>query len=145
MAPGQLVGYPILDLERVGMGLAQYIFSIEESIIRTIAEFNLNGERYHGASGVWLDTDNPAAIRKICALGIKSSRWVTMHGFAFNIKTDLRYFDFINPCGFQDKGVTNLQKETGMEPDFEEVTNTVINKFEEVFEIKAVIHENITG
>lgn len=136
--PGQLVGYPIIDLERQVIGLAKYIDLIEESIIRTIGEFNIRGERYSGASGVWLDIDNPSKIRKICALGIRSSRWITMHGFALNVSTDLHFFDLINPCGFQDKGVTSMEKELGKEIDFDLVAKTFTKHFSELFQFKLV-------
>lgn len=131
--PGQLVGYPILDLEALNIGLARYIELIEESIIRTIAEYGIQGERYKGASGVWLDTNDPIKIRKICAIGIRSSRWVTMHGFAFNINTDLNYFNHIVPCGIADKGVTSLQKELGAPQDFEQVMERVLFHFKSLF------------
>ncbi len=109
--PGQIVGYPILDLDNFRPDIHQYVANLEEAIIRTIAEYGLEGERLKGASGVWLDADNPAKTRKISAIGIRSSRWVTMHGFAFNVNTDLSYFDLINPCGFTDKKATSMQKE----------------------------------
>ncbi len=109
--PGQIVGYPILDLDNFRPDIHQYVANLEEAIIRTIAEYGLEGERLKGASGVWLDADNPAKARKISAIGIRSSRWVTMHGFAFNVNTDLSYFDLINPCGFTDKKATSMQKE----------------------------------
>lgn len=117
---GQLVGYPILDLERLGTNLKDYIWTVEESVIRTIAEYGIVGERLAGATGVWIEGDSPRA-RKICAIGVKASRYVTMHGFALNVTTDLRYFSYINPCGFVDKGVTSIEKETGMRPTLEEV------------------------
>ena len=117
---GQLVGYPILDLERLGTNLKDYIWTIEESVIRTIAEYGIAGGRLAGAPGVWIEGDSPRA-RKICAIGVKASRYVTMHGFALNVTTDLRYFSYINPCGFVDKGVTSIEKETGMRPTLEEV------------------------
>ncbi len=118
--PGQIVGYPIFDLEQFGMHIKQYIFSLEQAIINTIEKYGLTGERLAGATGVWLDPETPKA-RKICAIGVKASRQITMHGFAFNVKTDLSYFNYINPCGFQDKGVTSLAKELGRDPDLEEV------------------------
>jgi len=133
--PGQLVGYPILDLERMNIGLSQYIELLEEAVRRTIAEYNLTGERYRGASGVWLDVEDVKNIRKICAIGIRSSKWVTMHGFAFNINTDLSYFDFINPCGFTDKGVTSLEKEMGAKQDFESVMEKFLQHFSDVFNL----------
>ena len=117
---GQLVGYPILDLERLGTNLKDYIWTVEESVIRTIAEYGIVGERLAGATGVWIEGDSPRA-RKICAIGVKASRYVPMHGFALNVTTDLRYFSYINPCGFVDKGVTSIEKETGMRPTLEEV------------------------
>ena len=115
-----MVGYPILDLERLGTNLKDYIWTIEESVIRTIAEYGIAGGRLAGATGVWIEGDSPRA-RKICAIGVKASRYVTMHGFALNVTTDLRYFSYINPCGFVDKGVTSIEKETGMRPTLEEV------------------------
>ncbi len=111
--PGQIVGYPILDLDNFSPDIHQYVANLEEAIILTIAEYGLKGERMKGASGVWLDAENPAKARKICAIGIRSSRWVTMHGFAFNVNTDLSYFELINPCGFTDKKATSMQKELG--------------------------------
>ena len=117
---GQLVGYPILDLERLGTNLKDYIWTVEESVIRTIAEYGIAGGRLAGATGVWIEGYSPRA-RKICAIGVKASRYVTMHGFALNVTTDLRYFSYINPCGFVDKGVTSIEKETGMRPTLEEV------------------------
>lgn len=115
--PGQLVGYPIFDLANFGIGLRQYIEWLEDAIIEFVALYGLKGERMKGATGVWLDTDTVRA-RKICAIGVRSSRYVTMHGFALNINTDLSYFSHINPCGFTDKGVTSLAVETGEEIDF---------------------------
>ena len=125
---GQLVGYPILDLERLGTNLKDYIWTVEESVIRTIAEYGIVGERLAGATGVWIEGDSPRA-RKICAIGVKASRYVTMHGFALNVTTDLRYFSYINPCGFVDKGVTSIEKETGMRPTLEEVARKVAAHF----------------
>ena len=130
--PGQIVGYPIIDLENFDIGLRQYIYNLEETIIKTIAEFGLEGSRDESATGVWLDVGKPTA-RKICAIGVKSSRHVTMHGFAFNVNTNLDYFQHINPCGFVDKGVTSLQKELGKEQDFEAIKALTRQKFAEVF------------
>jgi lipoyl(octanoyl) transferase len=107
--PGQVVGYPILDLEQLGIGLREYIDSLEEAIIGVCREWGIEAGRIAGASGVWLDGDSPRA-RKICAIGVRASRYVTMHGFAMNVNTDLKYFTHINPCGFVDKGVTSLEK-----------------------------------
>ncbi len=130
--PGQIVGYPILDLENFGIGLRQYIYNIEEAIIKTLSEYGIEGTRDPNATGVWLDVGKPTA-RKICAIGVKSSRFVTMHGFALNINTDLEYFKHINPCGFSDKGVTSLEKELGSKQDFERAKKLVLEKFAEVF------------
>ncbi len=118
--PGQIVGYPILDLDNFSPDIHNYVANLEEAIIRTIDEYGLKGERLKGASGVWLDAGSPRA-RKICAIGIRSSRWVTMHGFAFNVNTDLSYFDLINPCGFTDKKATSMQKELGREFSLDKV------------------------
>ena len=130
--PGQIVGYPILDLENFGMGLRQYIYSIEEAIIKAVVLYGLKATRDPHATGVWLDVGKPTA-RKICAIGVKSSRYVTMHGFALNINTNLEYFKYINPCGFSDKGVTSLEKELGSRQDFERAKELVLEKFAEVF------------
>jgi len=130
--PGQIVGYPILDLENFGMGLRQYIYSMEEAIIRTIALYGIEATRDPHATGVWIDVGKLSA-RKICAIGVKSSRFVTMHGFALNINTNLEYFKHINPCGFSDKGVTSLEKELGSMQDFEQAKALVLEKFTEVF------------
>ncbi|MBQ8008838.1 MAG: lipoyl(octanoyl) transferase LipB [Bacteroidaceae bacterium] len=118
--PGQLVCYPILDLERYHLGLKEYIWLIEESVIRLCASYGIETGRLEKATGVWLDAHGPKA-RKICAIGVRSSRYVTMHGLALNVNTDLRYFSYINPCGFIDKGVTSLAKELGCEVPMEEV------------------------
>jgi len=130
--PGQIVGYPILDLENFGMGLRQYIYSMEEAIIRTVALYGIVATRDPHATGVWIDVGKPSA-RKICAIGVKSSRFVTMHGFALNINTNLEYFKHINPCGFSDKGVTSLEKELGSTQDFERAKGLVLEEFVEVF------------
>jgi lipoyl(octanoyl) transferase len=133
--PGQVVGYPILDLEQVGIGLREYIDSIEGAVIELCAEYGIVAGRVEGASGVWLD-GGTARARKICAIGVKSSRYVTMHGFALNVNTDLRYFNHINPCGFADRGVTSLQKELGREVSMEEVKEKVINHLSEKLNVK---------
>jgi lipoyl(octanoyl) transferase len=134
--PGQIVGYPIFDIERSGLNLREYIFRLEEVIINAINTYGLTGERLDGATGVWLDTKDKIRARKICAIGVRASRYVTMHGFALNVNTDLKYFTFINPCGYVDKGVTSLQKELSMEMDFMEVKALVKTSFEEVFQIE---------
>ncbi|MCI7707748.1 MAG: lipoyl(octanoyl) transferase LipB [Parabacteroides sp.] len=131
--PGQITGYPIFDLETWHIGLKQYIYRLEEIIIRFLALYGLKGERLEGATGVWLDPFVAGKARKICAIGVKSSRFVTMHGFALNINTDLNYFSLINPCGFTDKGVTSLAKELGKEQDFEEAKRQLVALFREVF------------
>jgi len=131
--PGQLVGYPIFDLANFGIGLRRYIELLEDAIIEFIALYGLKGERMEGATGVWLDSATPRA-RKICAIGVRSSRFVTMHGFALNISTDLSYFSHINPCGFTDKGVTSLAHETGLELNFELVKQQVRKIIEKKFQ-----------
>lgn len=131
--PGQITGYPIFDLETWHIGLKQYIYRLEETIIRFLALYGLKGERLEGATGVWLDPFVAGKARKICAIGVKSSRFVTMHGFALNINTDLNYFSLINPCGFTDKGATSLAKELGKEQDFEEAKRQLVALFREVF------------
>jgi len=133
--PGQLVGYPILDLENYGMGLRQYIYSMEEAIISTLAQYGITSSRDPEATGVWLNVGQQTT-RKICAIGVKSSRFVTMHGFALNVNTDLDYFRYINPCGFVDKGVTSMEKELGELLDFGQVKKTVLNCFLEIFDAK---------
>ena len=136
--PGQIVGYPVFDLERVKINLREYIHRIEEAIILTISGFGLSGSRVKGATGVWLEAETPGRARKICAIGVKASRYVTMHGFAFNVNTDLTYFNYINPCGFTDKGVTSLQKELGVRQDFEEIKLKVRNNLQKVFDLNWV-------
>lgn len=136
--PGQLVGYPILDLEKLKPDLGWYLRSLEEVIILTMAEYGLKGERSPGETGVWLDPDQKGRERKICAMGIKCSRWITMHGFAFNVNTDLGYFSHIVPCGIENKQVTSLQKELGREISFDEVKEKVKKNFEKVFPIHLV-------
>jgi lipoyl(octanoyl) transferase len=111
--PGQITAYPVFDLERWKMGLKQYVHTLEELVIRFLALYGLKGERLEGAAGVWLEAQAPGKARKLCAIGIKSSRYVTMHGLALNVNTDLSYFSLINPCGFTDRGVTSLEMETG--------------------------------
>jgi len=134
--PGQIVGYPIFDLESIKIGLKEYIYRIEEAVILTISDFGIKGSRLEGATGVWLDPDKKGRTRKICAIGVKSSRFVTMHGFAFNVNTDLTYFDYINPCGYTDKGVTSLEKELGGKQDFGEIKLMVKNNLQKTFDLK---------
>lgn len=135
--PGQLVAYPIIDMELFSLGVKDYVYKMEEVVIRAIAEYGIKGERLKGATGVWLDTESESP-RKICAIGIRTSRYVTMHGFAMNVNTDLNYFNYINPCGFVDKGVTSMQKELGKEMNFTEVQGVFKKKFSEVFEMRLI-------
>lgn len=131
--PGQVTGYPIFDLEHWHLGLKQYIYTLEEIIIRFLALYDIKGERLEGATGVWIDPAVKGHARKICAIGVKSSRYVTMHGFALNINTDLSYFSLINPCGFTDKGVTSLEKELGEKQDFELAKLQLLTLFIQMF------------
>lgn len=125
--PGQLVCYPILDLERIGIGLREYIDALEEAVIRTVGRYGITAGRIAGASGVWIDPQR-SHPRKICAIGVRSSRYVTMHGFALNVTTDLGWFTRINPCGFTDRGVTSIASETGSNPSMQEVKRTVVEE-----------------
>ena len=133
--PGQIVGYPIFDLEVIGISLREYIHLIEEAVILTLAGYSVNAGRLEGATGVWLDMDIPGRTRKICAIGVRASRYVTMHGFAFNVNTNLDYFNYINPCGFTDKGVTSLAKEKGKQQDFDQVKEILRKNLQTVFKI----------
>lgn len=134
--PGQIVGYPIFDLEIIKVGLKEYIYKLEESIIKTVGEFGIIASRLEGGTGVWLDPEVPGKARKICAIGVRASRYITMHGFAFNVNTNLSYFDNINPCGFTDKGVTSLEKELGVKQDFEAVKRIVKKNLQEIFNLE---------
>lgn len=131
--PGQIVGYPILDLENYHTGIREFIWKMEEAIIQTIAEFGLKGDRKQSATGVWLDIDNLQLARKICAIGVRVSHFVTMHGFALNVNTDLQYFRYINPCGFATMAVTSLQQELGREVEMEEVKMILKEKFNGIY------------
>ena len=132
--PGQIVGYPILDLDNFFTDIHKYLRFLEEMIILTLADYGLKGERSPGETGVWLDVGTPFA-RKICAMGVRASRWVTMHGFAFNINTDLSYFDMMIPCGIKGKGVTSLNMELGRkEVPMEEVREKLLVHFAHLFE-----------
>ncbi len=126
--PGQLIAYPILDLEAHHLGVKDYVSLLEEVVIRTLAHFGIQGERVSGASGVWIGAGTPHE-RKICALGVKCSRYITMHGLALNVNTDLTGFHLINPCGFVDKGVTSLAIETGKTIDINLVKQLIANEF----------------
>jgi lipoyl(octanoyl) transferase len=131
--PGQIVGYPIIDLENFFTDIHKYMRFLEEAVIQTIAEFGVSAGRIPGLTGVWINPDNEGSARKICALGVKTSRWVTMHGFALNVNTDLNYFSHIVPCGINDKAVTSLQKELGSPLDLNEVEEVLKNKIAELF------------
>lgn len=148
--PGQLVCYPILDLEKLGIGLREYVESLEEAVIRTVAEFGIQAGRIAGASGVWLGEETVAGTngfdkrikgqrsssRKICAIGVRSSRFVTMHGFALNVSTDLEWFNRINPCGFRDRGVTSIERETGRTVRMDEVKTGIVHFLSEILNVK---------
>jgi lipoyl(octanoyl) transferase len=133
--PGQIVGYPLLDLDEFFTDIGRYIRFLEEMVIRTLLEYNIESGRITGQSGVWIDVDK-ATARKICAVGVHLSRWTTMHGFAFNINTNLDYFSNIIPCGISDKAVTSLQKELGRSIDTEEVKTRLLKHFKELFEVE---------
>jgi len=135
---GQLVGYPILDLEKFKTDIGLYLRNIEEVIILSIKEFGIIGQRSIGETGVWIDADIPGKERKICAMGVRCSRWITMHGFALNVNTDLNYFSNIIPCGIQGKNVTSVEKEINHKVDPEEMKNIVKQKFEKVFEVELI-------
>jgi len=135
--PGQIVGYPIFDLDNFFNDIGKYLRLLEESIILTIKEYGLVGERSKGETGVWINVGKTNA-RKICALGVKTSRWVSMHGFAFNINTDLSYFDNIIPCGINDKQVTSLEKELGEKINLEKVKKQLKSNIELVFQLKLI-------
>jgi len=136
--PQQLVGYPILDLDKFKTDLGWYLRSLEQVIIDTIAEYGIKGERSTGETGVWLQPNDPFMARKICAMGIKCSRWITMHGFALNVNTDLSNFEYIVPCGIQGKTVTSLEKELGYKVNYEEVKQKLKKHFEQIFEVDFV-------
>jgi lipoyl(octanoyl) transferase len=125
---GQIVGYPILDIETLGLSLKDYIWTIEEMVIRTMKAYGILCQRMEGATGVWIDIEGKNA-RKICAIGVRASRYITMHGFALNVNTDLKYFQYINPCGFVDKGVSSMEKEIGERVDVENVKRLLYDNF----------------
>jgi lipoyl(octanoyl) transferase len=135
--PGQLVGYPIFDLEQFYTDIHLYLRNLEEAIILTLAEYGIKAGRYEGYTGVWIDADLPSA-RKICAMGVRCSRWITMHGFAFNVNTDLSFFKHIVPCGIDDKDVTSIQRELGHEVDMNELKKRLKAKLSSVFNIELV-------
>ena len=134
----QIVGYPILDLDKFKTDLGWYLRCLEQVIIDVMAEYGLKGERSSGETGVWIEPNDPFMARKICAMGIKCSRWITMHGFALNVNTDLSHFEFIVPCGIQGKAVTSLEKELGRKVDYAEVKQKIKFHFEQVFDCDLV-------
>jgi len=136
--PGQLVGYPILDLDNFFTDIHKYLRLLEEAVILTLAEYNIQGGRIAGLTGVWLDHEEQKNPRKICALGVKASRWVTMHGFAFNVNTDLTYFESIIPCGIDDKAVTSLEKELGRPLILEEVKEKMKTHIAQLFGMELI-------
>jgi lipoyl(octanoyl) transferase len=136
--PEQLVGYPIIDLENFYTDIGKYMRDLEEVIILTLAEYGIKGGRSAGETGVWIESDKKGRERKICALGVRCSRWITMHGFAFNVNTDLSFFDHIVPCGIQDKKVTSLEKELGRGIVMAEVKQKVKYNFEKVFRVDLI-------
>jgi len=134
--PGQIVGYPILDLDNFFTDIHKYLRLLEEAVILTLADYKIAAGRIEGLTGVWIDFENPIKARKICALGVKSSRWVTMHGFAFNVLTDLSYFNNIIPCGIDDKAVTSLEKELGEKPVLNEVEEKLKKHLASIFKME---------
>lgn len=136
--PGQIVGYPILDLDNFFTDIHLYLRTLEEAVILTMADYGLKGERYPGYTGVWLDADIPEKARKICAMGVRCSRWVTMHGFAFNVNPDMAYFKNIVPCGIDDKAVTSMQAELGHEVNIIDVKKTLLHHISVLFEMDVV-------
>jgi lipoyl(octanoyl) transferase len=134
--PGQIVGYPVMDLENFFTDIHRYMRTLEEAVIQTLVEFDVHGGRIPGLTGVWIDHEHPENARKICALGVKSSRWVTMHGFALNVNTDLRYFDYIVPCGIAEKAVTSLARELGKPQDMLVVEEMLKEKIRNQFDLE---------
>ncbi|NBR36268.1 MAG: lipoyl(octanoyl) transferase LipB [Chitinophagales bacterium] len=141
--PGQIVGYPIFDLECFYTDIGRYLRELEEVIILTLADYGLVGQRSKGETGVWLDPESPLQARKICAMGVRCSRWVTMHGFALNVHPDLSYFDNIVPCGIANKSVTSMQRETALAIDMEQVKQKLLHHFEAVFDISIAASANV--
>ncbi len=135
----QIVGYPILDLEKFYTDIGKYLRNLEETIILTLDEYGITGERSVGETGVWIEPGIAGKERKICAIGVRCSRWITMHGFALNVNTDLGYFNNIIPCGIQNKQVTSIERETGAKTDFEEVKEKVRKNFEKVFGANLIV------
>ena len=136
--PGQIVGYPVIDMENFFTDIHKYMRLLEEAVIQTLVEYGIKAGRIPGMTGVWLDENDQDKARKICALGVKTSRWITMHGFAFNINTDLTYFNHIVPCGIEDKAVTSLEKELGRKMDMREVEHVLKGKIVEQFGMELI-------
>jgi lipoyl(octanoyl) transferase len=139
--PQQIVGYPIIDLEKFYTDIGKYLRNLEEVIILTLAEYGIVGERSAGETGVWIEPNVKGKERKICAIGVRCSRWITMHGFALNVNTNLDYFSNIVPCGIVNKQVTSIEKELGKKVDYDEVKEKIKNNFEKVFEIEYILPE----
>ena len=142
--PQQIVGYPILDLEKIYTDIGKYLRNLEEVVILSLADYGIVAGRSKGETGVWIDTDIKGKERKICAIGVRCSRWITMHGFALNVNTDLNYFKNIIPCGIENKQVTSIEKELGRKIDFEEVKNKIKENFIKVFDAELLMEENET-
>jgi len=138
--PGQIVGYPILDLEQLNLGIKSYIWKLEESVILVLKEFGVTAGRLKGATGVWIDAEISSKARKICAIGVKAGRHITMHGFAFNVNTDLSFYHYINPCGLIDKGVTSLERELGNVQDMGEVKGLLKKRLEDTLSVYEIGH-----
>ncbi|MFN4233363.1 MAG: lipoyl(octanoyl) transferase LipB [Bacteroidia bacterium] len=136
--PGQIVGYPILDLDYFFTDIHKYLRFLEEAIILTLSKYGIVAERFPGYTGVWIDATIPAKARKICAMGVRCSRWVTMHGFAFNVNTDLSYFNHIVPCGIKDKDVTSLERELGRKVDLDEVKTILKEEIRKLFDMQFI-------
>ena len=142
--PQQIVGYPILDLEKIYTDIGKYLRNLEEVVILSLADYGIAAGRSKGETGVWIDTDIKGKERKICAIGVRCSRWITMHGFALNVNTDLNYFKNIIPCGIENKQVTSIEKELGRKIDFEEVKDKIKENFIKVFDAELLMEENET-
>jgi lipoyl(octanoyl) transferase len=142
--PGQLVGYPVLDLDQFFNDIHKYLRYLEEAVILMLAGYGIKGDRIEGLTGVWLDAGDPAKARKICAYGVRCSRWVTMHGFALNVNTNLEYFNHIVPCGITDMAVTSMQKELGGTINMNEVKNKMLKAFEKVFNCTIISQEELS-
>ncbi len=139
--PGQLVGYPIIDLDYFFTDIHKYLRLLEDAIINTLKKYNIESGRIPGLTGVWLDIDDMSKARKICAMGVRCSRWVTMHGFAFNVNSDLNYFNNIIPCGIDDKDVTSMERELGYKLDMEEVKSILKNEIAILFDMNFITNE----